>query len=107
MAVRKFTPEGRFECGLGEVVKTKNFCFVAVVGRTFPWELGVAIADEQGYNPVPSHWCHATEGTDMEAFQKHVDKVNRAEKIDKKEEAAIDASTMGGRSYAENMSSLR
>lgn len=92
--LKPLTFEGRFECGLDEVVKNKIWCFVAVVGEHYPARLGVAIANEQGYNPVPEFWAHADTFDEMQA---HADELNEEEGKDRRVAAEIVCSTMGGR----------
>lgn len=92
--IKKLSMEGRFECGLDDVVKNKVWAFVAVVGEHSPARLGIAIANEQGYNPIPEYWAH---GDDLHELQAHADELNEAEGKDKRLAAEIICSTMGGR----------
>lgn len=91
--LKPFTTEGRFECGLDEIVRGKIWAFVAVVGEHTPARLGVAIANEPGYYPIPEHWCHG----DYDDISAHADELNRAEGLDLHISTLIVASTMGGR----------
>lgn len=93
--MKKLTAEGRFECGLDEVVKNKIWCFVAVTGDYFGARLGVAIANQRGYVPIPEHWAHADY---LDQMQHHADELNEAEGLTKLQAAEIVCSTMGGRS---------
>lgn len=94
MAIKEFTAEARFECGLDAIVAGKVWAFISVIGEHNPWRLGVAIANQPGYYPVPEFWCHATEGRDMDAFHAHVDALNAAEGLTTHEALRIMASSM-------------
>lgn len=76
------------------------YAFVAILRDDLPrqWGLGIAVANESGYNPVSAE---ATEFSwdyykDADEFAKGM---NRHIGIDWKQEAEIIASTMGGRRY--------
>jgi len=90
--IRKFTAEGRFECGLDAVVKNKVYAFVAVIGQHNPAALGVAIANEAGYVPIPEHWCY---GDDYHEMEEYADELNAAMDLTPKASTIIVASTMG------------
>lgn len=79
MALKPFTGEGRFECGLDERIAHKTWAFTAVVGVDYPARLGVSVANEPGYIPIPEYWCHADSWEEMEA---HADELNEAEGLD-------------------------
>jgi hypothetical protein len=66
MTIKKLSKEGRFECGLDDIVRNKVWAFVAVVGKHYGARLGVAIANEQGYNPIPEFWAHSDSLDDMQ-----------------------------------------
>lgn len=96
MTLKKLSAEGRFECNLDEVVKGKVWAFVAVpttVRGDPQFQLGIAIANEAGYNPVPSYWSYADT---FEEMSDHADQLNLAEGKDLKQACTIVASTMGG-----------
>lgn len=93
MALKELTKEGRFECGLDALVKGKDWAFTAVVGDHCAARLGVAIANESGYVPVPETWAHAD---DYDAMEAHAEALNAAEGLDPKTAALIVVSTMGG-----------
>jgi hypothetical protein len=92
--LKPLTFEGRFECGLDDIVKGKVWAFVAVTGEHYGARLGIAIANENGYNPVPEFWAHADTHDEMQA---HADELNEKEGKDKRLAAEIVCSTMGGR----------
>jgi hypothetical protein len=94
--MKEFTKEGRFECGLDAAVKGKTWAFVAVVGEHYPARLGVAIANESGFMPIPEHWCNAD---DYDAMEAHAEALNTAEGLNPRQAAEIQCSTMGGRRY--------
>jgi hypothetical protein len=74
----------------------KPWAYAAVTGRVYDWRLGIAAANEQGYSPVPEHWCNAA-GYDL--LHDYVDELNRGRGLDVDEATRIVASTMGGRPY--------
>jgi hypothetical protein len=46
------------ELGIGEMMVGKAYAYVAVMsGNTYG--LGLAVANESGYNPIPLHWAQA------------------------------------------------
>ena len=100
MSLKPFTFEGRFECGFDELVKNRVCALVAVMAQDRPnrqpqhgvYGLGLAIANEDGYYPIPLHWCH---GDSWREMQEHADALN-AElfKLDKRQAARIVCTTM-------------
>lgn len=89
--LKPFTPEGRFECGLDALVAGKRWAFVPVVGELNAAALGVAIADEPGFLPIPETWAHAD---DYAAMESHAEALNLAEGLDPKAAALIVISSM-------------
>jgi hypothetical protein len=71
--LKPFTKEGRFESGLDDIVKGKVWAYLPVCGDLGGWGLGIAIANERGYHPVPWAWCHADTRDEM---QEHVNALN-------------------------------
>lgn len=94
--LKPLTFEGRFECGLDAIVNNKIWAFVAVVGEHYGARLGIAIANEQGYNPVPEYWAHADR---LDEMQDHANQLNAAEGKSEFLCVEIVCSTMGGRRY--------
>jgi hypothetical protein len=90
MSFKPFTKEGRFECGMDEIVKNKIWCFVAVVGEHYGARLGIAVANMRGYHPVPEFWCHADR---LDVLQDHADELNAAEGLTKVQSVEIVCST--------------
>jgi len=74
--MKKFTKEARFECNLDEIVKGKLWAFTPGNHVGGVVRLGIAIANEAGYNPIPLHWCNAETYDEMWA---HCDELNEAE----------------------------
>ena len=74
--LKRLTAEGRFESGLDGLVAGKTYAFTAVQfpGTSFVG-LGVAVANEPGYLPVPLTWCHGDSHHTMSA---HADELNAA-----------------------------
>ena len=95
--MKPLTFEGRFECGLDEIVTGKVWAFVAVTGENYGARLGVAFANEPGYTPIPEFWANADRHDEMQA---HADELNAAEGLDKLAAAKIICSTMGGQRIA-------
>lgn len=99
--MKEFTREGRFECGLDEVLKAHGakpgqWAFIAVIGDHCAARLGVAMANESGYVPIPETWANADSYDEMEA---HAEALNLAEGVPAKTAALIQVSTMGGRKF--------
>lgn len=89
--LKRFTREGRFECGLDSIVSGRRWAFVAVIGEDNPAALGVAIENEAGYHPIPEHWAHAA---NLHTMQTHADELNAEEGLDPRAAAQIVASSM-------------
>jgi hypothetical protein len=89
--MKRLSEEGRFECGLDEVVKGKCWAFTCVLGEHYNFRLGVAIANEPGYYPVPEFWCH---GDSYDEMHRHVDELNDKEGLTQDEAARIMCSSM-------------
>lgn len=103
-SLREFTHEGRFECGLDSVLKDKGvkpgtWAFIAVIGEDYGARLGVAVANENGYVPIPEHWAHADSLDDLE---EHAQTLNALEGIGPRTAAMIMVSTMGGKRFVPN-----
>ena len=90
--MKEFSAEGRFECGLDAIVQGKVWCFVNVVGDNYAARLGVAIANEQGYVPIPEFWANADSYDEMD---RHAEALNKAEGLDVLTATRIVCSTMG------------
>lgn len=71
--LKPLTFEGRFESGFNELTEGKTCALVAVWSET-AWGLGIAVANEDGYYPVPLHWCHSD---DHDAMYAHADQLNK------------------------------
>lgn len=89
--LKKFTAEGRFESNMDSVVAGKVFAFVPVLGKGGLIGLGIAVANEAGYNPIPLTWCHGDSWNEM---QTHADELNKAEGLGEHDAARIICSTM-------------
>ena len=89
--MKPFSAEGRFECGMDALVEGKVWAFVPVIGHNYPAALGIAVANEPGYYPIPEFWCY---GDCWDQMAQHADQLNAAEGKDRKSAAVIVASTM-------------
>lgn len=90
--IKKLTSEGRYECGLDAVVRGKVWAFVPVIPQSGPAvAMGVALANEPGYAPVPAHWCH---GDDYDEMYAHAEELNAVEGKSPEESMRTVASTM-------------
>src|SRR5688572_26136919 len=94
--IKKLSAEGRFEAGVDEITAGKVFAFVAVVGKNYPWRLGLAIANDCAHNAVPECWATSD---DMSAVNAHGDEGSGAMGLSKEMAMRIVASGMGGRRY--------
>lgn len=88
--MKKFSKEGRFESGLDALIAGKLWAFVPVVCK-HGIGLGVAIANEPGYLPVPFSWANADTWDEMQA---HADELNTAEGKEPRNAELIVASSM-------------
>lgn len=94
--MKRLSFEGLFESGALELTRGKVCAFVAVLDHERGGvQLGVAVANEPGYYPMPAYWAH---GDDHEyaAMQEHARELNREHfKLDDDAAARIVASTLG------------
>ena len=76
--------------------------FVAVVtsddrdAKFAPFSIGIAVANERGYTPVPIGWARFQR---LDIAQSNADVLNKHLGLDAKREFEIVASTMGGRRF--------
>jgi hypothetical protein len=93
MACKQLTFEGKFESGILDLCAGKVYAFVAVLapGRGETYQLGIAVANEAGYHPVPLHWAHADT---MEEMQAEATRLNAEMGLDEGRAALIVASSM-------------
>lgn len=87
--MKEFTKLGRIECGLDDIVKGKVWAFTPG-NHEGAVQLGVAIANERGFHPIPLTWCHAETYDEM---WRHCDKLNEAEGLTKNVAMRIIASS--------------
>lgn len=89
--LKKLSFEGRFECGVDELAKGKACAYVPVVISS-GMGLGLAVANEQGYHPIPLHWCN---GDNFDELAEHADELNlELFALDARAAAVIVCSTM-------------
>lgn len=96
MTIKKLTAEGRFEAGIDEAFKGKLFAFTEVMthgkGKDYPpYGLGIAVANEAGYTPVPVTWAHGDDYNEMAA---HAEELNLAMGLDPMAAVKIVCSSM-------------
>jgi hypothetical protein len=74
------------------------FALVAVLSHDMPGQfgLGIAVANERGYNPIPAGWACFEQ---MDQAQAESDWLNEVLGMDADTVARIVASTMGGQHY--------
>lgn len=81
--LKKLTAEGRFECGIDEVLAGKVWAFTATLSKDCGdgcfVGLGAAVANERGYVPIPSHWVRSDSYDEM---SDHADELNLAMGLD-------------------------
>ncbi len=88
--MKKLSAEGRFESGLDEIGKGKVWAFVPVLGERHEAALGIAVANEPGYHPLPEFWAHGS----YDEMSEHADELNAAEGKSVEESMRIICSTM-------------
>lgn len=71
--LKKLTFEGRFECGFDKIGHGKVRALTPTI-QPGGIGLGIAVANERGYYPVPLHWCRADTYDEMDA---HADELNK------------------------------
>lgn len=71
--MKKLSKEGIFECGLLNIAPRKVKALTVVTGKECLC-LGLAVANEPGYYPVPQHWCY---GDNFEELATHADELNK------------------------------
>jgi hypothetical protein len=77
--LKKFTAADRFESGIGNIIKGKNYAFVPIVSEGSFVALAVAITGEPDACPIAIGWCYATSYEEMVA---HAVELNRGDGID-------------------------
>ena len=70
--LKPLTMLARVELELDANFAGKLWCFSPHVGET-AYFLGVSVANEAGYTPIPLHWCHADNLAEITA---HADALN-------------------------------
>jgi len=70
--LKPFSKLGQIECGLLDIAAGKT-CALTPVVHEHAQGLGLAVANEPGYYPIPLHWCH---GDNRDELQKHADELN-------------------------------
>lgn len=88
--LKPLTFEGRIEIDLDAKMAGKVYAFTPVVREGYIG-LGIAVANESGYLPVPQFFCYADRWDEMSA---HADELNRALGLDDRSAARVVASTM-------------
>lgn len=73
MTIKKLSNMDRAELELEALFVGKLWCFTTVLRGSFVG-LGVAVANEPGYSPVPLSRCHSD---DYHAMEAHADELNQ------------------------------
>jgi hypothetical protein len=80
------------ELEIEQLFAGKLWAYVPVSDGTYAqWGLGIAVANERGYNPIPPYWCH---GDNYNQLGDHADLLNERRGMSRDEVARIIASTM-------------
>ena len=88
--MKKLTPESQAALRLSEKFGCRPWAFAPVVLGGGGYGLGVAVAGEPGYYPIPAKWCRADSYEDA---AQHAEELNAAH-LDPDEAAEIVASSM-------------
>ena len=88
--IRKLSACSKAELGIEDNFAGKLFAFTAVSGP-YGFQLGIAVANEAGYSPVPGFFCHSDSFDEM---SDHADELNRARGLSDREAAKIVCSSM-------------
>lgn len=93
--MKKFSPENLVD--IVAMYKTKVAALVPVAHGNL-WAVGVAVANERGFNPLPASWCHAEMSADaFDEIADYLETVNsELFNLDDDTAARIVASTMVG-----------
>lgn len=98
MTIKKLSPEIALEQDYESRFGDKLWCYAAVIldepVEDDQWGLGIAVADEPGYDPIGGSYAHAST---YEEMMDHADDLNLQRSIGRTQAAIIIASTMGGR----------
>ncbi len=78
------------ELGINEMFAGKLWAYVPVVEK-FGIGLGIAVANEAGYNPIPLHWAIAETWEEMRA---HAQELNEAKGLNEEAAARVVCSSM-------------
>lgn len=93
--MKKLSNLGIAELELEALFAGKLWAYVAVIPPKGPGAaLGIAVANEAGYHPIPLNWCWGDNYLDME---KHADELNNERGMSVHEAASIIASSMSKR----------
>jgi hypothetical protein len=91
--MKQLSFEGRFESGMNAIVEGKvwAFCPTPAEGDRPMYGLGIALANEQGYYPIPLAWVWGDTWAEMSA---HAESLNAEEGLSRLDAAKIVISTM-------------
>ena len=97
--MKKLSRLARVELGIEEMLKGKLWAYVSALTE-HGHGLGIAVANEPGYHPIPVFWALAEYGPDAsKAMGDHADELNAERGMDHDTAFRIIASTMGGRAF--------
>lgn len=97
--LKKLSAEGRHESGLDKITQGKVWAFIATMSPIHKdrYGLGVAIANEPGYYPIPLTWANSDS---WDSMSDHATELNRDMGLTAINEARIICSTMGGKAVS-------
>lgn len=92
--MKKLSLLGRAELGIAELFAGKCYAYVPVIAGSCIG-LGIAVANEPGYSPIPTFWAWASTWAEMDA---HADELNCELGLNDEAAMRIVASSMAAQS---------
>lgn len=89
--MKPLSKQMQIELGIERKFRGKFWAYVPVMAKGYGWALGIAVANEAGYSPVPAFFCNAERREEMVEF---AEKLNAARGIDPETEMRIVCSSM-------------
>lgn len=88
--MKKLSKCAMLELGIEAKYAGKMWAFTVVIGQLEGGALGIAVANEAGYSPVPEFWAHGT----YQEMQDHADELNKERGLGVEEAMNIVCSSM-------------